>query len=177
MMSQSENGSSAQAPSQKTSPLQFKEATHARVQSPDKIEDEKSKHVSDNEMEEEDASEAVLGCNHMVHRTLSRTSLKSQHGKLTQTKSSRSIQGSASNAPRPAISVKSARSTDKTPGGLETTKENGSDSHASAHSDDNEKRGLRDSDGDGETSPTDSEDGKIIHVDWEGPDDPENPKK
>jgi hypothetical protein len=172
-MSQPIEGPGAQPPPlRKPVPLQFKEASRPTVRSPVN-EEEEDETVNDHAHEtvEEDASEAVMGCNRMVHRTLSRTSLKSQSRSLTQQKSSRSIPGPAGvpSKPKRAISVKSTWST---PGGLETTKERGSEEHGN-----NEKRSSGDSGTHEEASPTDSHDEKTICVDWEGPDDPENPKK
>lgn len=161
------------------SPLTFKEASKLEAQPPSPDHEVEEPFDSRCGLEEEDAPEATIGCDRMVHRTLSRTSLTPSN-KLKTQKSSWSIRCLAINSSRKESIVDINL---RTPGGLETADETGSaeshinvtsemDGHSPGESDDGEGGD------DGEATPTTETlvDEKLLIVDWDGPDDPENPK-
>lgn len=161
-------------------PLTFKEASKLEAQPPSPDQEQENDDTAGEGVEEEDASEAVMGCDRMVHRTLSRTSLASR--KPRSQKSSRSINRQTSNPVNVSDNRKGSFSGSLRPSLLDSTAEhigNSNDADGKTNSESSHDSNEGDHKEDGDISPsTESEDeDKIIVVDWEGPDDPENPKK
>jgi hypothetical protein len=130
----------------------FKDATRVEAQ----LGQEQREHK--NELEEEDVSEAIIGCDRMVHRTISRTS-------LPQSRKLKSILQANNNL--------SAEESSKCGSSYNDLNNLGPQKESMS----NENRSPGDEGG--EITPTDETaiDEEVIIVDWEGPEDPENPKK